>query len=227
MSDTRSRAGVGAAVTDEFRVPYGGHPDECLHYVPAPGDGAAAMVFVGDGACDHDTIDTLWHLAAQATAAGHAFVVVHTSRRDEVEVDTLVDQTRRAVGWVIDHPELGHSPEQVAVIGHRSGAHLAAMVAAHDPRPYGYVLVSGTYELSSIGPSDATCVVAWTDGDPPDVQRQGQALATRWTMSHWNRSAVPVHVAGRDRDDVLLDLFDDTTPLGAAVREIVSRTRTT
>lgn len=227
MSDTRSRAGVGAAATDEFRLRYGDHADEYLHYVPAPFEDAPAMVYVGSGECHPAAIETLWHLSRQATAAGCAFAVVHSSPRDDTDRDLLVDQVRRAVGWVVEQPQLGHATDRVVVIGHGTGARLAAAVTDHDPRPCGLVLVSGTYDQAVIGPSDATCVVAWAEGDDPEVQRQGQEWATRWTMSHWNRNAVPVHVTGRDHDDVVLDLFDDLTPLGSAVREIVSRTRTT
>lgn len=227
MSDTRSRAGVGAAAADEFRLRYGHHPDECLHYLPAPIDGAPVMVLLGNGECHPAAIDIVWQVAQQATAAGFAFAVVHTSPRSVTDAEVLADQARRGVGWVFEHTEMGHAVDQVVVTGHGSGARLAATVAGHDTRPCGFVLVSGTYERSPIAPSDATCVVAWAEGDTPEVQRHGQEWAMRWTMSYWNRNAVPVHATGRDHDDVVLDLFDAATPLGAAVRDAVSRTRTT
>lgn len=247
MSDTRSRAGVGVAATAPIRLRYGDHADECIAYSPA-GPDAAVVVYFDAAAWHPGTADTPRSLADRATDAGLAFAAVHTSPPHRHGLAGLVDQARRAVDWIITQPELGHAAHRVVVAGHSAGAHLAAMVAVHDPRPSGYVLVSGIYDLghpgcsahqhemgvadddvvplsplSLIGPSDAACVVAWADGDTPEVRRQGQAWATRWTMSHWNRSAVPVHVADRDHVDVTHDLFDDDTPLGAAVRSILDR----
>lgn len=246
MSDTRSRAGVGVAATEPLRVRYGDHADECIQYTPAGHDAAVVVYF--DAGWHPGAAEAYWPLADRAADAGLAFAAVHTSSPSQRGLAGVVDQARLAVDWVVAHPELGHSPDRVVVAGHSAGAHLAAMVAVHDPRPCGYVLVSGIYDmghpgcaahqremgvaddevaalspLALIGPTDAACVVAWADGDTPEVRRQGQAWATRWTMSHWNRSAVPVHVAGRDHVDVTHDLFDDDTPLGAAVRSILDR----
>lgn len=253
MSDTRSRAGVDVAAMAPLHLRYGDHADECIAYSPAGADAAVVVYF--DAAGWHPAAgDDRRVLADRAVDAGLAFAAVHTSppaRRGLGGLGGLggvVEQARRAVDWVVRHPELGHAPHQVVVVGHSAGAHLAAMVAVHDPRPSGFVLVSGIYDLGHpgcaahqreigvadddiellsplalIGPSDAACVVAWADGDTPEVRRQGQAWATRWTMSHWNRSAVPVHVAGRDHVDVTHDLFDTDTSLGAAVRGILDR----
>lgn len=252
MSDTRSRAGVGVAATAPVRLRYGDHADECIQYTAADRHAAvrdaAVMVYFDAAGWHPGRSDAHRSLAERATDAGLAFAEVHTSRPSRRGLTGLVDQARRAVDWIVTHPELGHAPHRVVVAGHSAGAHLAAMVAVHDPRPCGFVLVSGIYDLGHpgcaahqremgvtdddvvllsplglIGPSDAACVVAWADGDTPEVRRQGQAWATRWTMSHWNRSAVPVHVAGRDHVDVTHDLFDTDTPLGAAVRSILDR----
>ncbi len=247
MSDTRSRAGVGVAATAPLRLRYGTHADECIRYSPAAPD-AAVIVYFDAAGWHPGAADAHGSLADRAADAGLAFAAVRTSCPSVRGLTGMVDQARRAVDWVATHPELGHAAHRVVVAGHSAGAHLAAMVAVHDPRPCGYVLVSGIYDLGHpgcaahqhemgvadddvaslspltlIGPSDAACVVAWADGDTPEVRRQGQAWATRWTMSHWNRSAVPVHVADRDHVDVTCDLFDTDAPLGAAVRSILDR----
>ena len=157
------------------------------------------------------------------------------------DLGASIRRTLDTVDWLIDRARLGHDHGQVVVIGHGAGAHLAATVAVHDPRPAGYVLISGVYDLSdtdrptarhhsplsSIGGSDAECIVAWASRDACEVRRQGQAWAATWSVTDWNRPAVAVEVAGRHHDDVVDDLLDPSTTLGDAVLRMLSRIRTT
>jgi pimeloyl-ACP methyl ester carboxylesterase len=195
---------------------YGAAPDEWLAYVPADTDAAPLVVLLHDGA---------WGaLAAAAHAAGHAFAWVHHTTNP-------VEQVRRAVDWLIDAPSLGHDPRRVVVVGHAGGAALAAMVAVHDPRPTGFVLVSGAYDaapldpLHLLGASNADCVVAWGAEDTCEVRHQGQVWATVWSMIHWNRQAIVVEASGRRQIDVLDDLFDRSTALGTAVHDVLRSVR--
>ena len=157
------------------------------------------------------------------------------------DLDAAIRRTLDTVDWLIDRSRLGHDTGRVVVIGHGAGAHLAAAVAVHDPRPAGYVLVSGVYDLSdtdrptarhhsplwSIGGSDAECIVAWASGDACEVRRQGQAWAATWSVTEWNRPAIAVEAEGRHHFDVVDDLVDPSTTLGNAVLRMLSRIRTT
>ena len=187
---------------------YGSEPDDWLAYLPADTDAAPLVVLLHDGR---------WaHLAEAAHAAGHAFAWVHRTTHP-------VEQTRRVVDWLVGAATLGHDPRRVFVVGHAAGAELAAMIAVHDPRPAGFVLVSGIYDgpphdpLHHLGASNAECIVVWAAQDSSEVRHQGQVWATVWSMTHWNRQAIVVEARGRDHSDVLDDLFDRSTALGTAV----------
>lgn len=169
-----------------------------------------------------------------------ALAWLHTGTLLDDGLDAAIDRTLATLDRLIGCP-LGHDPASVVVIGHGAGAHLAAMVAVQDPRPVGYVLVSGVYDvsdtdpsaprhhspLSSIVGSDADCIVAWASGDACTVRRQGQAWAATWSVTEWNRPAIAVEVAGRHHADIVDDLFDPSSELGTAVLRMISRTRTT
>jgi arylformamidase len=199
-----------------MRHAYGTDPDEWLSYLPAEHEDAPLVVLL---------LDAEWAATAQAAhEAGYAVACVHHGT-DSVE------QTRRAVDWLIHASQLGHDRHRVFVVGHAGGAPLAAMIAVHDPRPAGFVLISGTYDsaglspLSLLGASSAECVVAWAADDSCEVRRQGQVLATVWSMIHWNRQAIVVEAPGRHHSDVIDDLFDDSTALGTALRGAVRSVR--
>jgi len=157
------------------------------------------------------------------------------------DVEQVIADALASIAWLIDCSELGHDPERVVVIGRGAGAHLAAMVAVRDPRPVGFVLVSGVYDLTDdgrpelrhvsplllISGSDADCVAAWASADTCAVRRQGQAWAATWSIIEWNRPATAVEVSGRPPADLVAELFDASSPLGAAVLRTINRTRTT
>ncbi len=182
-----------------------------MSYVRADESDAPLVLFLGDGS----------RFAPAAHGAGYAFAWVGGT------------EPCRSIDGLVRDSHLPHDPSRVFVVGHGAGAHRAAVIAAHDPRPAGFVLLSGVYDtgartgspLRQIGASSAECVVGWAAGDTGEVRHQGQAWATVWSMSHWNRQAVVVEAAGRDHFDVLDDLFDESTALGTAVHGAVRSVR--
>ncbi|MEN9646465.1 MAG: hypothetical protein RL238_3134 [Actinomycetota bacterium] len=223
LSDLRDRAATDAA----------GHPGDwlrLLHGDALPPD-VPLLVLVHDGPRPPRGIEALGCAVACLDPSVHA--------HDTVE--ELTTRTRDSVSWLVDHPGLGHDADRVVVVGHGTGAHLAAMVAVHDARPAGYALVSGRYDLTDdgrldlqhvsplhlLGASDAECVVAWASDDTCTVRRQGQAWAATWSITEWNRPATAVEATGRSHTDIVDDLFDPDTMLGAAVLAMLSRIRTT
>ena len=157
-------------------------------------------------------------------------------RQPHDTVDELVTRTRSAIGWLLERPDHGYDNGRMIVIGRGAGAHLAAMVAVHDPRPAAYVLVSGVYEIDDtgrhdarhlsplrlIGASEAECVVAWANDDAATIRHQGQAWAATWSMTEWNRPATAVEVHRPADRDLIDELVDPDTPLGAILRRLLA-----
>jgi arylformamidase len=229
------------------RHQYGGHPDEWLWYVAAPSSRAPLVVFLHGGDWRHLSADDGSLLAPGAHLAGCAFASANYSLCPHEPLEVLVQQARRAVAHLVeDARRYGHDPRRVIVVGHSSGAHLAAMVAVHDPRPAAFVLVSGIFDLtpivytpinddvrltagdaarlspqSLISYSPADCVVAWSMGDTDECRRQALEWAKRWSDSPGNRRATAVVEPNRHHFDVIDDLFDPNTHLGTALRDIL------
>jgi arylformamidase len=227
---------------------YGGHPDEWLWYVHAPTTRAPLVVYLHGGSWSHLSADDGSLLAPGAHLAGCAFASVNHSLCPHEPLEVLVQQARRAVAHLVeDAARYGHDPRRVIVVGHSSGAHLAAMVAVHDPRPAAFVLVSGIFDItpivftpinhdvrltagdavrlspqSLISYSPADCVVAWSMGDTDEVRRQALEWAKRWGDIPGNRSATAVVEPNRHHFDVVDDLFDANTHLGTAVHDLLS-----
>jgi acetyl esterase/lipase len=67
------------------------------------------------------------------TGAGYVFVSVNYRLSPEVRHPTHVQDVARALAYVYDHiAEYGGDPEQIIVMGHSAGAHLAALVATDE-----------------------------------------------------------------------------------------------
>jgi poly(3-hydroxybutyrate) depolymerase len=211
-----------------LRVPFGRRPEESLWCARAAEPEAPVVLFVHGYEQHAPSTKSAWSLAAAAQDAGFAFA--------SVQHDGEVERIRKAVEHLVTHEVLGHDRERVYVAGHGRGATLAAILATHDQRPAGFALISGRYDvdvtdpsrpspLSQLGSSPADCLVGWAAHDEPDVRRQSQVWATKWALSHWNRLAGAVEADGRHHCDVLDDLFDDRTALGATMRRMVRSPR--
>jgi arylformamidase len=246
--DEYHRRGVDARESlTHHRHTYGGHPDEWLWYVPGPSQRAPLVVFFHGGYWRQLSADDGTLIAPAAHLAGCAFASVNYSLCPHEPLEVLVQQARRAVAHLVEEADrYGHDPRRVHVVGHSAGAHLAAMVAVHDTRPAGFVLVSGIFDitpivftpinddvrltagdavrlspLSLIGPTTAGCVVGWSMGDTDEFRRQALEWAKRWNETPGNRAAIAVVEPSRHHFNVIDDLFDDTTHLGTAVRDLI------
>lgn len=226
------------------RRAYGGHPDEWLWYAPAPAGDASLLVFVHGGYWRRLSADDACSLAEDAHAAGVAFASVNHTLVPNAPLGTLVDQVRHAVDWLFERAdELGHDPARVHVGGHSSGAHLAGMVAVDDPRPAGWLMVSGVFDVEPVfytsvnddarltlaearrlSPlphldtgTGAACSVIVAEHDPAEFHRQADAWAQRWSSLPDNPPASRITVAGRNHFDVVHDVLDPSTAVGRAV----------
>jgi len=146
-------------------IAYGGLPDERLDLF-MPADHAATdrrpvVVFVHGGAWRNLSLSDSSFAAETFTARGALYVALGFSRMPAAgSLDEMVAQVRAAIGWlwanVANH---GGDPDRLYLLGHSSGAHLAAMALGTDwPRQYGMpldlirgaVLISGIYDLEPV-----------------------------------------------------------------------------
>ncbi|HKA72317.1 MAG TPA: alpha/beta hydrolase, partial [Xanthobacteraceae bacterium] len=106
--------------------------------------------------------------------AGAHFAVLDYIGIDEAGGDLMVlaDQVRRGLAWVARNAKtFGGDPGRVHVIGHSSGAHLAAVLLTTDWRGFdlaqnviaGAVCCSGMYDLEPVRLSKRSTYVRFTD----------------------------------------------------------------
>lgn len=157
---TRSDA-VRAAVGEPARISYGAGKDEGLDLYRAEAAGAPTVVFVHGGGWRRETAREQGFLAKMLLAAGIHFVALDFSSVVDAKGDlsTLVDQVRRALVWISRNcASFGGDSERLYLVGHSSGAHLAAMALSTrwtdhglGPAPIrGGVLISGIYDLEPV-----------------------------------------------------------------------------
>lgn len=241
--------GVAArAAVPHHRIAYGDHPDEWLWYAPAPEPDAPLVAFLHGGYWRRLSADDGCLLAPGAHAAGYGFASVNYTLCPAAPLEQLVEQSTRAAAF-LRSALLGHDPGRVQLAGHSAGAHLAAMVALADEQLAGLVLVSGVYDLTPIlfttinddvrlSPADAErlspmarldghhhragVVVAWGERDTAEFARQSRDFAAGWSATPGNEVPVVLEAPGRHHFDVIDDLFDPATALGAAVLAMVA-----
>jgi arylformamidase len=98
-------------------------------------------------------------VANSILAAGAIAVVMEYSLMPKVRMAHIVDQVRRAAGWVASNiGEHGGHPGRLSASGHSAGAHLASFLAATGPHETAalttpvrsLLLISGIYRLQPI-----------------------------------------------------------------------------
>jgi arylformamidase len=120
--------------------------------------GAGLLVFIHGGYWQELSARDSLFAAARCIERDLAFCAIDYTLAPAARVEGIVDECRRAMGWLFAHaPHLGLDPGRIVVAGSSAGAHLAAMVcldparAAGDAlRPRAAVLVSGVYALEPL-----------------------------------------------------------------------------
>ena len=197
--------------------------------------------------------------APEFLSHGLAFAAVDYTLAPDASIAEIIDECRAALRWLHDAAgKYRIDRNLIFVTGSSAGAHLAAMTALPDRQsgqvlPAGLVLVSGIFELEPlIGTSinshlkldkkaadecspmsrdvDAfpPTLLAWGEIEPDEFRRQSRAFAVKL-----KESQIPVRaleIPARNHFDVILDLADTATALGAqtaSLVRIVQRTRNT
>ncbi|MDH3421265.1 MAG: alpha/beta hydrolase [Gammaproteobacteria bacterium] len=171
------------------RMAYGTAPVEGLDLYRTPIRNAPVFVFLHGGTWRTNTSDEYAYIAEPFVRAGAHVVVPDFSPVHEVEggLGVLVDQVRRAVGWVFEHAsEFGGDPSRIHVSGHSSGGHLAGAVLTTDwSGDYGLpnnvvrggICVSGMFDLEPVR-------LSWRDSYLHLDDSSEQALSPQRHLEH-------------------------------------------
>ncbi len=186
--------------------------------------------------------------ARDCLSEGIAFAAIDYTLAPAATLDEIVAECHRAVGVLrAEASMLGIDPDRIVVCGSSAGAHLSAMLGLGAPdgwRPAAVGLLSGIFELEPLIGTDINAAVgldvesarrnspmlaaldgfppaliAWGDNETSEFKLQSQAFGARLSAA-----GVPVstlEVPDRNHFDVVLDLCDDTKPLGAATIALV------
>ena len=203
------------------------------------------LVFIHGGYWQELSKEESSFAATDALAQGFAFAALDYTLAPAATVAAMVAECRQALVWLhAQAGALGFDPARIVVAGSSAGAHLAAMCAlpgtqaAHVVR--GAVLVSGIYEVEplvgtsindalgldaaaarAVSPALAAglrgfppSVVCWGEVETAEFKRQGRDFASRLRQAG-SRCEV-FEAPARNHFDVILDLADPATRLGAA-----------
>jgi arylformamidase len=145
--------------------------------VPPPATrrgGTPVAIFVHGGAWRAGSASDYSFVAEPFVRAGGNFVVLDFVSIDDVggSLFPIVEQVRRAIGWVYRNADkFGGDREQLYLIAHSSGAHLAGCAVTHDWSKDGLrrdlikgaTLSSGMYDLKPVRLSKRSTYVKFTD----------------------------------------------------------------
>ena len=174
-------AAARARLGEPLRLAYGPTPIEALDvYRPLASKAAAGgalapvAIFVHGGAWRSGTESEFTFLAEPFVRAGANFAVLDFISVDDAggSLFPMVEQVRRAVGWVYRNAEkFGGDRDRLYLISHSSGSHLAGCVVTHDWTREGLprdilkraTLSSGMYDLAPVRLSKRSKYVTFTD----------------------------------------------------------------
>ena len=132
---------------------YGPGPKETLDLFAPRTPARATFLFLHGGYWR--SLDKAEHafVAPPLTARGIAVAVANYDLCPAVPIAAIVEETARAVAWLVrEGASHGANPNRLVVGGHSAGGHLAAMMLARDWRADGFAAcpVSAGYSLSGV-----------------------------------------------------------------------------
>ena len=190
-------------IGEPLRFAYGPTPIEGLDvFRPARSGGAKpdektpVAIFVHGGAWRTGSASDYSFVAEPFVHAGGSFVVLDFINVDDAggSLFPMVEQVRRAIGWVYRNADkFGGDREQLYLISHSSGSHLAGCAVTHDwskdglPRDLvkGATLSSGMYDLKPVRLSKRSKYVKFTDAMEQELS----------AIRHLDRLVTPLNIS--------------------------------
>jgi arylformamidase len=136
-------------------ISYGELAEEQLDIFPSTKPGAKTLVYIHGGYWHKHTRADFYLLAEAFHAYDITVVLVGYPLMPAFPIDRLVQSCRNAVSWVQQHIQAYNGdPQEVYIVGHSAGGHLAAMTAVADPLLFplhtpvrAICAISGLYDL--------------------------------------------------------------------------------
>ncbi len=181
-----------------------------------------------------------------------AFAAINYTLAPHATITQIVAECERAVAYLQRHaPSFGFEADRIVIAGSSAGAHLAAMVCASARVDLlrGAVLVSGIYALEPLlGTSinnalkmDAneayanspqslprkrfpSTIIAWGEIETDEFKRQSAAFAGALVGD--GALVECLEIPARNHFDVIMDLAECRTPLGAKALALFNESRT-
>jgi arylformamidase len=172
-------------------VAYGQGASESFDLFPAEAAAAPLVVFLHGGAWRSLTKRDSGFAAAAFVAAGCHFIALDFDTIPALRLPAMAAQIGRALDWIHGHAgELGGDRRRLYLIGHSSGAHLAATALTAADRVRGAVLVSGSFDLVPVMLSARSAY----------LQLDAAEVAALSPIRHVGRIRCPVLVAHGTRE---------------------------
>lgn len=230
---------------------WGENPDETFDYFPAAVAGAPLLVYFHGGYWQELSKNESLFAAPDCVASGVAFVAIDYMLAPKAKLETIVDQSRRALASLHRQAAtLGFDARRIYVAGSSAGAHLAAMSLVESWQSNygspgaGAILLSGIYDLEPLVGTYIDAALHLTAADvatlSPARLKLGRPVKTivAWgenETSEFKRqsrsfaaklqgSGFPVsafEVAGANHFDIVFGLADTQTQLGKATIDLI------
>ena len=123
-----------AAVIEHLDFAYGEHERNRLDlYQPVDANAAPVMVYIHGGGWKRGDKKAVGEKVTYFTSRGWLFVSINYRFVPEGTHPANVDDVAKALAWIHDHvAEYGGDQDQLFLMGHSAGAHLAALVATSE-----------------------------------------------------------------------------------------------
>ena len=215
------------------KLKYGQHADEWLWFAQSPETENRAkglVAFVHGGFWRRLSADDGTFLTRDWHQLGYDFASINYSLCPNEPLETLIDQTQRAIHFL----QTTHDAKSITLIGHSAGAHLIAMALSSNStiKFAKAILVSGIYDLEPIvktSVNDATqldadsakrlspinltsqasntpLTVIWGENETDEFKRQSRNFATSWAQEQAHSPAITQEISKRNHFDILYDL---------------------
>jgi len=179
----QARAQLAAQGISAQRLSYGPTEVQALDWYPSPAPHAPLVFFIHGGAWRRGQAQDYAMAAAWLHARGVHLVVPDFSAVTDVQGSllTMVDQLQRALAFTSrEAAERGADPQKIYVVGHSSGAHLAACLGASNWLQLGMpvspvhalMCCSGMYELEPVSLSARSQYVRFNPKTLQDLSPQ-------------------------------------------------------
>lgn len=152
ISQARARESeaVRRRLAGRYDLRCGPAPRERLDFFPAERPNSPVLAFIHGGYWQMNDKEPSSFLVEGPRALGFAVALLEYTLAPEADIDRIVAEVDRAVGWLIAHAaELGGDPKRVFLAGHSAGGHLTAMMLGRHPLA-GAMPISGLFDLEPI-----------------------------------------------------------------------------